>query len=110
MWSSGAKAGTEVSVHLMKSLFDENSKNGWGLFWEMQTMLSIKLTYQLLWNERVFWPRCSRFLFNSYRGFAILILKNSKQLIFILSKEGIMQEDSLGMKVYGWNSPINQKT
>ena len=30
--SSGAKAGAEASVHLMKSLFDKNSKNGWGLF------------------------------------------------------------------------------
>ena len=30
--SSGAKAGAEAAVHSIKTLFDENSKNGWGLF------------------------------------------------------------------------------
>ena len=27
--SSGAKAGSEASVHAMKSLFEEHSKDGW---------------------------------------------------------------------------------
>jgi len=100
--SSGAKAGAEASVHLMKTLFDENSKNGWGLFLgDADNAFNRINRPAMLWNVRVFWPRCSRFLFNSYRGFAILLLKDSKQLIFILSKEGITQGDSLGMKVYG---------
>ena len=100
--SSGAKAGAEASVHLMKTLFDENSKNGWGLFLgDADNAFNRINRPAMLWNVSVFWPRCSRFLFNSYRGFAILLLKDSKQLIFILSKEGITQGDSLGMKVYG---------
>ena len=41
--SSGAKAGAQA-IHLMKSVFDKNSKNGWGFCWEIQTMFSIKLT------------------------------------------------------------------
>ena len=30
--SSGAKAGSEASVHAMKSLFEEYSKDGWGSY------------------------------------------------------------------------------
>jgi len=85
--SSGAKAGAEASVHLMKSLFDENSKNSWELFLADADNAFKQINRPaMLWNVRVFWPRRSRFLFNSYRGFAILILKDSKHN---------------GMKVYG---------
>ena len=51
-----------------------------------------------LWNVRVLWPRCSRFLFNCYRGQAILTLQGSSKSI--LSKEGITQGDPLSMHMY----------
>ena len=50
------------------------------------------------WNARVLWSRCCRFLFNSYRGFALLIIKGSSAIL--LSKEGVTQEDPSAMKLY----------
>ena len=35
-----------------------------------------------LWNARILWPRCSRFLFNTYRGFAVSLLRNSDEFLY----------------------------
>ena len=51
-----------------------------------------------LWNSRILWPSCSRFLFNSYQGFAVLIIRGTDEIIF--SREGVTQEDPLGMMFY----------
>ena len=51
-----------------------------------------------LWNARVQWPRCSRFLFNTYRCYASLFLQGSSEVI--LSKEGVAQGDPLSMLMY----------
>ena len=42
--------------------------------------------------------RCSRFLFNSYRGFALLLITGSKN--WLLSQEGVTQGDPLAMLLY----------
>ena len=52
-----------------------------------------------LWNARVLWSRCSKFLFNSYRGYALLIIAGSKESL--LSREGVTQGDPLAMLFYG---------
>ena len=53
--SSGAKAVAEASVHLMKSLFDENSKNGWGLLMgDADNAFNRINRPAMLWNVRVF--------------------------------------------------------
>ena len=97
--SSGAKAGSEASVHAMQSLFEEHSKAGWGLMLgDADNAFNRINRPAMLWNVRVFWSRCSIFLFNTYRGYALLIIKTSDALI--LSKEGITQGDLLGMKAY----------
>ena len=51
-----------------------------------------------LWNARVLWLRCSHFLFNSYRGYARLLIQGSDH--FLLSKEGVTQGDLLSMMLY----------
>ena len=44
------------------------------------------------------WPCCSRFLFNTYHGYAALFLQGSSD--YLLSKEGVTQGDPLSMMLY----------
>ena len=55
-----------------------------------------------LWNCCVLWPRCSRFLFNSYRGHAVILLRSQStgQLHVLLSQEGTTQGCPLAMPMY----------
>ena len=53
-----------------------------------------------LWNARVLWPRCSRFLFNTYRGYASLLLQDGNKCLLSKRKEGITQGDPLSMMLY----------
>ena len=52
----------------------------------------------VLWNSRITWPRCSQYSFNTYRGWAPLVLKGSGSMLH--SKEGITQGDPLSMFIY----------
>ena len=51
-----------------------------------------------LWNTRVLWLQCSRFLFNTYRGYASLLVQGGNTVSScLLSKEG---GDPLSMMLY----------
>ena len=56
----------------------------------------------VLWNSRVQWPRCSRFLFNTYRSYPSLILQVSTTSEALYSKEGVGQGDPLSMLMSVW--------
>ena len=72
--ASGLKAGIEGAVHAMTELYNQHSGNGWGLLLvDAKNAFSMVNRVAALWNARVLWPRCSRFLFNTYRGFARLV-------------------------------------
>ena len=71
---SGLHSGLEGSVHAVGELFDEHCNLGWGLLLvdATNTFNSVNRV-AALWNAQVLWPRCSRYLFNTYRGYVSLL-------------------------------------
>ena len=89
----------EAAFHAVKELFNLNCDAGWGLLLvDVKNAFNSLNQVAALWNARVLWPRCSRFLFNTYRGYAALFLQRSSD--YLLSKEGITQGDPLSMMLY----------
>ena len=97
--ATGLKSGVEGAIHAMTDLYDEFSSDGWGfLLVDAVNAFNLMSRVTALWNARILWPRCSRFLFNTYRGFAVLLLRNSEE--FLYSREGVTQGDPLSMLLY----------
>ena len=83
---SGLRSGLEGSVHAVRELFDEHCNLGWGvLLVDATNAFNSVNRVAALWNARVLWPRCSRYLFNTYRGYASLLLQDGSKSL--LSKE-----------------------
>ena len=96
---SGLRSGLEESIHAVHELFDEHYNLGWGLLLVDATNAFNSVNrVAALWNARVLWPRCSRYLFNTYRGYASLLLQDGSKSL--LSKEGVTQGDPLSMMLY----------
>ena len=69
---SGIKGGIEGAVHAIRELFDENCDDGFGLLlMDAVNAFNSICSPATLWNARVLWSRCSRFLFNSYICYSV---------------------------------------
>ena len=67
---SGLRSGLEGAIHAVRELFDEHCNSGWGLLLVDATNAFNSVNrVAALWNARVLWLCCSRFLFNTYRGY-----------------------------------------
>ena len=95
---SGAKAGIEAPVHTMSELFQSDEAEGLLLVDASNAFNSLS-RQAALWNCRVLWPCCSKFLFNTYRGYAVILLKglSSAKLLVQHSQEGTTQGCPLAM-------------
>ena len=67
----GIRSGIEGVIHAMNDLFAQHhdSVPGWGVLSVDASNAFNSLKHSaLLWNARILWPHCSRFLSNTYRG------------------------------------------
>ena len=98
---SGIKSGIlmEGAIHAIRELFQDKCDDGFGLLlMDAANAFNSISRSAALWNARVLWTSCSRFLFNSYRGYALLIIKGTG--VTLLSKEGVTQGVPSAMKLY----------
>lgn len=96
---SGLKGGIEGAVHAIREIFDANSEDGYGvLMVDARNAFNSVNRVVGLWNARIYWPRCSRYLFNTYRGYFQHYNRTTEPLH---SKElGVTQGDPLSMCFY----------
>ena len=95
---AGLKCGVEGAIHAASDLFESSDESHGMLVMDAKNAFNSINRLSLLWNVRVLWPRASRFIFNTYRGWASLIIKGCDEILF--SREGIVQGDPLSMFVY----------
>lgn len=92
----GVKCGIEAAVHAMNDLFAAHSDStpAWGsLLVDTSNAFNTINPVALLWNAciLILWPHYCRFLFNTYRSWAALVIKGSNGFLF--SREGVTQGD-----------------
>ena len=106
---SGIKSGMEGAIHAIRELFQDKCDDRFALLlMDAANAFNSISRSAALWNARVLWTRCSRFLFNSYRGYALLIIKGTG--VTLLSKEGVTQGVPSAMKLYAIDLlPLTQK-
>ena len=95
---AGIKCGMEGAIHTASELFETSDESHGMLVIDATNAFNSINRVSLLWNVRVLWPRASRFIFNTYRGWAPLVVRGSEDVLF--SREGIIQGDPLSMFLY----------
>ena len=98
---AGLQAGIEGAIHGMNELFSTHQDRGigWGvLLVDAANAFNFLNRAAMLLHAHVLWPRCACFLFNTYRGWSVLVLRGSST--FLYRKEGVTQGDPLSMFMY----------
>ena len=93
---AGLKCGIESAIHAA-NVFWRDSDVGMLVRDASNDFNSIN-RLSLLLNAHVLWPRASRFIITTYRGWSPLIMKGCSDNI--LSREGITQGVPLSMFIY----------
>jgi hypothetical protein len=96
-------------VHALSKSFKENCESGWGLLLtDAENAFNSTSRPVFLWGARIIWPRGCRFLFNSYRGYPVLVIRGSN--VYLSSQEGCTQGSGLAMQAYAiGNLPLIRK-
>lgn len=98
---SGLSSGIEGAIHAMNDLFQKKCqpRSNWGMLLVDANNAFNSMNRQLaLWQARIYWPHCARFLYNTYNGHAELVIRDSDMRLY--SKEGVTQGDPLAMPLY----------
>ena len=96
---SGLRGGIEGAVHAVREMFESNARDGYGVILVDAKNAFNSVNREMgLWNARIYWPRCCRFLFNTYRGFSSLWISGASDPLY--SREGVTQGDPLSMCFY----------
>ncbi|KAF6200183.1 hypothetical protein GE061_006484 [Apolygus lucorum] len=107
----GLAAGIEGAVHAMSTLYREKATANahWGLLLvDAKNAFNAMNRMVALWQARIRWPRCARFLYNTYKGHAELVFRGSENKLY--SREGVTQGDPLAMLLYGISTlPLIEK-
>jgi hypothetical protein len=93
---SGLEAGIEGAIHTSQIIWDQHSaEDNWGfLLNDARNAFNESNHTVMLWTVRHKWPSGCRFVFNSYRHWAVLVIRSSHGASFavlLLSKEGVTQ-------------------
>ena len=96
----GVRSGIEGAIHAMTSLFlQHGATSGWGvLLVDASNAFNTLNHVALLWNVRILLPHYSRFVFNTYQGWATLVVRSSNEHLY--SMDGVTQGDPLSMFLY----------
>ena len=98
--SAGIEVGIEAAVHAVNELFDEHQGTGWGVLQVDASNAFNSLNRKVaLWHARHLWPRGCRYLFNTYKAWATLVVSGSSSAV-LYSREGTTQGDPLSMAFY----------
>ena len=81
----------------MKEIFEETDVQG-ALLVGASNVFNVFAMEDTQWKCRIMWPSASRFLFNTYHGYALILICGTDKII--LSKKGTAQGNPLGMSWY----------
>ena len=97
---AGQEAGIEAAIHAMTERFHTvQGKGGGVLLVDADNAFNSLNRRAALLQARYLWPRASRFLYNTYRAWAPLVVQGSKGSS-LFSQEGTTQGDPLSMAFY----------